>query len=102
MQRQARYPPLSSTPAPEQAQVLRFSHFADRPSAELITLLMLKDGTGYLADNYWLEAGELHYVTPDGKYKLLPLARLDLEETVKLNRQRSVGFVLRSQDSGQP
>jgi len=92
----------SSTPAEEQAHVLRFSDFADRPSVEQVTLLMLKDSTGYLANDYWLEAGELHYVTPAGKYKLLPLARLDLEETVKLNRQRSVGFVLRSQDSGQP
>lgn len=87
----------SSTLAEEQAHALTFSPFADRPSVEQVTLLMLKDGTGYLASDYWLEAGELRCLTPDGKYKLLPLARLDLEETVKLNRQRNVEFVLHSQ-----
>jgi hypothetical protein len=59
--------------------------------------LLFKDRTGYLACDYWLEAGVLHYVTSTGESKLLPLERLDLEETVKLNRQRNVEFVL--QDS---
>jgi hypothetical protein len=67
-----------------------------------ITLLILKDGTGYLASDYWLESGQLHYVNSDNRYKLLPLARLDLEETVKLNRERKVEFTLRSRDASQP
>jgi hypothetical protein len=87
----------STLSAEEQAHALTFSPFADRPSGEQVTMLMLKDGTGYLASDYWLEAGELRYLTPNGKYKLLPLARLALEETVKLNRQRNVEFVLHSQ-----
>jgi hypothetical protein len=65
-----------------------------------VTLLILKDNTGYLASEYWLdEAGVLHYVTPDRREKLLPLGRLDLEETVKLNEQRNVKFELHSKDA---
>jgi hypothetical protein len=44
----------------------------------------------------------LHYVNSNSQYKLLPLARLDLEETVKLNRERKVEFTLRSRDASQP
>lgn len=87
----------SSTPTREEAPVLKLSAFAESPSARQVTLLLFKDRTGYLACDYWLEAGVLHYVTSTGESKLLPLERLDLEETVKLNRQRNVEFVL--QDS---
>jgi len=81
----------------DEAPVLKSSDFAERPSAGQVTLFFLKDGTGYLACDYWLEAGVLHYVTPAGQSKLLALGRLDLEETVKRNLQRNVEFVL--QDS---
>jgi hypothetical protein len=69
----------SSTPTQDEAPVLKSSDFAERPSAGQVTLLFLKDSTGYLACDYWLEAGVLHYVTPAGQSKLLPLGRLDLE-----------------------
>lgn len=88
-----------STTAPAQGQTNSISvDFADRPSLQP-TLLMLKGGSGYFASDYWLEGTRLHFLTPDGENKLLPLARLDLEETVRLNRERNVEFVLRSQDS---
>jgi len=45
-----------------------------------------------------LGAGE----TPDGENKLLPLERLDSEETIRLNRERNVEFVLRSENGSQP
>jgi hypothetical protein len=95
-------PTTSSTPPREQEQVVGLGYFVDRPSVPQITLLILKDGTGYLASDYWLESGVLHYVNAHSQYKLLPLARLDLEETVKLNRERKVEFTLRSQDGSQP
>ena len=41
-------------------------------------------------------------VTLDWERKLLPLTRLDLDETVRLNWGRNVEFVLRSQDGSQP
>ncbi len=90
-----------STTAPAQGQTNSITvDFADRPSLQP-TLLMLKSGSGYFASDYWLEGTRLHFLTPDGENKLLPLARLDLEETVRLNRERKVEFVLRSQDSSQ-
>ncbi len=92
-----------STAAPAQGQTKSITvDFADRPSEQQLTLLILKGGSGYLASDYWLEGTQFHFLTPDGENKLLPLERLDLKETVLLNRERNVEFVLRSQDSSQP
>ena len=76
--------------------------FADPLSVQQLTLLILKGGIGYLASDYWLEGTKLHLLTPYGENKLLPLERLDFEETVRLNQARNVEFVLRSQDGSQP
>lgn len=62
-----------------------------------LTLLILKDGSGYLANDYWIDAEQLHYVSHDGTPQSLPLERLDLGMTVQLNRERGVNFVLRSE-----
>lgn len=90
-----------ASPAQEQAKFVSVD-LADHPSVQQLTLLILKGGSGYLARDYWLEAGQLHFLTPDGEHRLLPLARLDLEETVRLNRERNVEFVLRTPDTSQP
>ena len=90
-----------SAPPREQERVLRQGYLAEQTSVPRITLLILKDGTAYLASDYWFEAGVLHYVSANGQHKLLPLARLDLEETVKLNRERNVEFTMRSRDASQ-
>jgi hypothetical protein len=92
-----------STAAPSQGQTRSITvDFADGRPIQQITLLILKGGSGYLASDYWLEGTHFHFLTPDGENKLLPLERLDLKETVLLNRERNVEFVLRSQDSSQP
>src|SRR5260370_13917891 len=49
----------SSTPPREQEQVVGPGYFADRPSVPQITLLILKDETGYLASDYWLGSRHL-------------------------------------------
>ena len=85
-----------SAPAPE--QTMRFSYFSEGLSVPQLTWLILKDGTSYLARDYWLESGRLHCVTLDGERKLIPLARLDLDETIRLNRERNVEFVIRSRE----
>jgi len=97
-------PSMTAEPAPTQQQpeTMRFRYFSEGPSVPQLTWLILKDGTSYLARDYWLEFGKLQCVTLDGERKLLPLARLDLDETVRLNRERNVEVVLRSQDSSQP
>jgi len=92
-----------STAAPAQGQTKSITvDFADRPSEQQLTLLILKGGSGYLASDYWLEDTQFHFLTSDGENKLLPLERLDLKETVLLNRERNVEFVLRSQNGSQP
>jgi hypothetical protein len=83
----------------EQALGLKSGEFPGDSVAPQLTWLVLKDGTSYLVRDYWLEFGKLQCVTLDGERKLLPLARLDLDETVRLNRERSVEFAIRSRDS---
>ena len=93
------YPPtaLIST-APEATKVLGVSPFAERLSGRQLTILLLKDDTGYLALDYWLEGTKLHCLTLDGDHKVMPLGKLDLNQTVRVNRARDVEVVLRSQD----
>ena len=71
-------------------------------SLEHDTLLILKDGGGYLARDYWIEAGVFHLLTAGGQHKMFPVSRLDLEETVHVNRERNAEFVLRTPEASQP
>jgi hypothetical protein len=62
------------------------------------TLLVRKDGDAELASDYWLEGERLHYITQNAVEKMLSLEALNLTETVRINRERNVDFVLRSRD----
>lgn len=68
----------TASPAHHQANIIA-AELVDYPSAQ-ITLLILKGGSGYLARDYWLEGGQLHFLTVNGESKLLPVGRLDLED----------------------
>ena len=85
----------------EPIKVVGSSYFAERLSGGQLTILLLKDNTGYLVTDYWLEGTQLHCLTLDGEHKVAPLGRLDLNETVRLNRERNVEIVLRSKDGGE-
>jgi hypothetical protein len=66
------------------------------------TLLILKDGRGYvLATNYWLDGGQIVYVGSDRTQQALRLEELDFHLTAKLNRERGVIFTIRSKPTGQ-
>ena len=91
-------PTLTPSTAPERTKVLGVNPFADRLTGRQLTILLLKDDTGYLATDYWLEGTKLHCLTLDGESKVMPLAKLDLNETVRVNRDRNVEIVFRSQD----
>lgn len=73
----------------------------DDHSLEQPTLLILKGGGAYLARDYWVEPGVFHLLTPDGEHKMFPESRLDLEETVRINRERNVEFVIRTPGASQ-
>ena len=59
-----------------------------------ITILMLKDGIGIGAVDYWVNGDKLGYVTTYGRQNTIDLDRLDLEKTVSLNSRRGIPFVL--------
>jgi hypothetical protein len=65
-----------------------------------LTFLILNDGTGHVATDYWFEDGRrIRFVLPDGTSKIMPIASLDLRMTIEMNRQRGVEFVIRSQNA---
>ena len=96
----------SASPAPapmqERPGPVGSSHFAEVPSAPQLTWLILKDGDSYLVRDYWIEAGKLQCITLDGERKLVPLTKLNMDETVRLNQERNVAFVIRSRGSSVP
>jgi hypothetical protein len=63
------------------------------------TLLQLKDGSMYGLTAYWVEGGELHYVTNYGGANAIPLDRIDLAKTVQLNASRGQAFVLQEKSA---
>ncbi|HEX4920560.1 MAG TPA: hypothetical protein VFV92_07455 [Candidatus Bathyarchaeia archaeon] len=72
---------------------------ADRP----VTLIVLKDGTIYIAHEYWVDGWRMHFIGDNGEEKLVALARIDLNQTVRLNRIRDVEFILQSKNrAGEP
>ena len=60
---------------------------------------MLKGGAAWLARDYWVEGGQLHCVSSDGQQKLIALETMDLYQTLRVNRERRVEFVLHSKES---
>ena len=81
----------------EKTSVSELDRPTERPwRAPRPTLLILKDGQGYVVTNYWIEAGQLVYVGSQGTRQALPPDELDFPMTVRLNWERGVPFVLRS------
>jgi len=63
-----------------------------------MTIIALKDGSAFLAAQYWLQGGQMHCVSSTGEDELLPLETIDLAETISVNRERDVDFNLQSRD----
>lgn len=83
----------TSQPVTHQASMVLKSG-QNQPSAEG-TLLMLKDGTAQLAKHYWFDSGQrIQFVSVDGRTGVFPIEALDLDLTIKLNRERGVPFVI--------
>lgn len=84
--------PASASVTRQASMVLKTNQ--DRASAEG-TLLMLKDGTAQLARRYWFDSGQkIQFLSVDGRTGVFPIEALDLDMTVKLNRERGVPFVI--------
>ena len=67
-----------------------------------MTLLQLRDGSMYGLTEYWVEGDKLHYFTTYGGENSVPIQRIDFEETIRLNADRGVDFVLRPKPATLP
>jgi hypothetical protein len=77
------------------------SQIAARASVDesSLTLLILKGGAAFLSREYWVQGGQMHCISESGEGKAFPLESVDLYQTVRVNRERNVEFILRSKDS---
>lgn len=94
------YRPVSIAPSEHSATLQPASfvqHSAEtQPTERASTVIVLKGGAAWLARDYWVDAGQLHCVSLEGENKLVALDAMDLYQTVRVNRERNVDFVLRS------
>ncbi len=70
-----------------------------RPSAAAngrTTMVILKGGSAFLSREYWVQGGQLECVSESGEHKTFALDNVDLYQTLRLNRERNVEFVLQS------
>jgi len=86
---------LNQSPA---SQPVTYTNRAQESMLPRITVIALKGGSAFLATQYWLQGGQMHCVSSTGEDKLLPLEKIDLTETVSVNRERNVDFILQSHD----
>ncbi|HEV2397493.1 MAG TPA: hypothetical protein VGS27_11170 [Candidatus Sulfotelmatobacter sp.] len=60
------------------------------------TIIVLKDGSAYVAREYWTDGWRMHCINDNHEERLVALERIDLSQTTRLNGERHVQFVLRS------
>ncbi len=95
-----------TNPAPEFPSVRPAAYTVDAPvrndspsSESPATVLVLKDGNAFLARQYWVEGGKMTALSSRGVQTTIALEAIDLYETTRVNRERNIDFVLRSQDA---
>jgi hypothetical protein len=67
---------------------------ANNPGEQPVTLLQLLDGSMYGLTSYHVVGNELRYTTDYGARNSVPLERIDFTQTLNLNAERGVLFVL--------
>jgi hypothetical protein len=82
------------------APMVRRATYSRQPRASVydgqLTVIALQAGSALLATRYWIEGTDLHCVSQDGAEQNVPLAVVDLQQTVKVNQERNVDFSLHS------
>lgn len=67
-----------------------------RRAPQPTTLLVMRNGYGMYATNYWVDGyGRVRYTAVNGAPVVMPMEQLDYASTVAVNRQRGVNFALR-------
>lgn len=97
---QAVYSPASTAQAQPQSPVVRRLNYSQAISPSTnnasakVTVIALQAGSALLASRYWVEGSDLHCVSQEGAEQTVPLALVDLAQTVKVNQERNVDFSL--------
>ena len=98
------YQPASAMRS-DAAPVVRRATYSEQPRTSSydgqLTIIALQAGAAVLATRYWIEGADLHCVSQDGAEQNVPLALVDLPQTVKVNQERNVEFSLRSRSTGE-
>ncbi len=58
------------------------------------TLLVMRNGYGMYASNYWLQGDSIRYIAMNGAPVVMPTQQLDYQATIYANQQRGVNFSL--------
>jgi len=61
---------------------------------QVYPVLVLRDGSMYAVNDFWLEGGKLHYVTTYGGENSFDPNQLDMQRTVDENAKRGITFTL--------
>lgn len=64
------------------------------PLPSPLILLVFKDHSIYAVTDYWLENGQVYYVTSQGDQYSVPVEQIDFDMTLQLNQERGVPFLL--------
>src|SRR5579864_865928 len=90
------YHPASTTASSAPIQRVKYGARASASSNAQVTVIALQAGGALLASRYWLQGTSIHCVSAAGAEQDVPLSMVDLAQTVKLNQERNVDFVLAS------
>lgn len=61
---------------------------------DISTVIVMKDHSAYIAQQYWLDNDQVQGIAADGTIKEIPIAEVDFAETIRLNRERNIPFAL--------
>jgi hypothetical protein len=87
---------MEQVPAERTPDELPASPEPSAPTNSRTTMVILKGGAAFLSREYWVQNGQLVCVSESGEHKTFALENVDLYQTLRLNRERNVEFVLHS------
>ena len=70
-----------------------------QPAVQATTVIALNDGSAFLAREYWVQDGQIYCVSADAQQRTFPLEKIDLSQTVRVNHERNINFVLQARDA---
>ncbi len=69
---------------------------AIRRQPQTPTLLVMRNGYGMYATNYWVQGNSIRYIAVNGAPVVMPMQQLDYQRTIYANQQRGVEFSLQA------